>query len=423
MIIDLIKILSNDNLIKFSILLILVQSNPVTPKIPADDKEILNSKYLEVKPYSNEITFIYAHGAQQYTDKQRDKFSQQMAKVHEKLLLKANKSELVYNNLLEAGKLQINPEARIYYWGDKNNENISELRLQLDYFQDYYKKFVGSLRKKLVFPLHDLVWLARSQNKKKIVQGLFEIVKEETDQGKSIVLFGHSAGSIVIYDFIIYRAPLINLYQQLQKSADKVYSEDIEFFKNNPFTCAQALLDAGVGKINEEGDLVGIFAGIVEVEYKPEIAGLKRDLFHERLTLVNKFTQDSCITPKELKGLVTFGSPLAISASMQQSDLEGKQARRLVKYIAKEGIFWLHINHLKDIIGIPISADNFVQEETNKIPIEARPKTPGFLTNNPKKRYGSSFLGAHSWYLRSDDGFSKLIIRTYEKGLQENLSN
>ena len=38
MIIDLIKILSNDNLIKFSILLILVQSNPVTPKIPADDK-------------------------------------------------------------------------------------------------------------------------------------------------------------------------------------------------------------------------------------------------------------------------------------------------------------------------------------------------------------------------------------------------
>lgn len=368
-----------------------------------------------------EIAFIYIHGAQQYTDKNKKKFEKQVAKLHEKIIERSIKSDIVYKKLLLDGKYAIAKEPITYYWGDQYQESVSFLDFQLDSYENYYRRIVGFFRKKLVYPLHDLIWLSRYHNQKQIVNGLFEEIQKQNNLGKEVVLLGHSAGSVVAFDSAIYRLPIVNLHEEL-KAGGATKQELLDLFEGQSHTCAQALLGSGLTKIDEGGNMVAIFDGLnSSVEHEEEFNKIRDDYYDEILPTILDSTKANCIKDGGIAGLVTFGSPLLVSTSLTDEDLEGKLSDDLFKHIVNKGIFWLHINHLNDFIGLPMQADELMQKIYKENVGKEEPERLGFITNNPIKKWGSTIIGAHGWYFRSSRGFSKLFIRTYEKGYEESI--
>lgn len=376
-----------------------------------------SASVLDAEDQPRQISFIYVHGAKQYTSAKKEKFEKQVSEIHEELLKRVDKSEIIQEQVLKTGEYELAPSPITYYWGDQYQESVSILKRQLSAFKDYYRNFTGFFRKQLVFPLHDLIWLSRFQNQNHIVDGLFKKVKQETKQNKEVVLLGHSAGSVVVYDFVIYRVSIINLYEIL-KGYPEIEKNTRELFKDRPYTCAQALLDSGLGKINEHGEMVGIFKGIVSESGKEDVLQrIQHNYFNERLPLLFNFNEQSCIDQEEFAGMVTFGSPLVVSKSFSGNDLESKQTTRLVDFLVRDGAFWLHINHMKDFIGLPINADKILSEKRLQYQSEGyEADRLGFVANNPKKKWGATFIGGHGWYFNSPKSFAKLLVKTYEEG-------
>ena len=87
----------------------------------------------------------------------------------------------------------------------------------------------------------------------------------------------------------------------------------------------------------------------------------------------------------------------------------------MMQYILLNDMFWLHINHANDPIGIPFGeGDNPREnaERTLKIPIQAN---SGFMLSYSKPHTGASFRTAHDGYWQKPQKFSEAVVNAYNE--------
>ncbi len=378
----------------------------------------LSKSHAEIKEGMRPVQIIYVHGAHQYTLESKEHFIEDITEMHKHLLKYGKQSKIINRTLLLDGATDFIDTPEYYYWGDQYGESIKNLDRQINSFHDYYYSMTGNLRRQLVYPLHDLVWLAKPHHRTKIVTGLFEKIKAEINEGNDIVLLGHSAGSVVVFDLALYHAPIINIYQILKESPSPSNNKLANVFKDNQYTCAEALLKSKVTRVDEEGQMVGLLKGL-ELSDPTKVTQWQDEFYAENAPKVLEYTKTYCLPADRLVGLVTFGSPLIVSSSMD-GDFENQQITRLADYMIRHGVAWLHMNHFKDFIGMPIEADTAMQrimsESGNKITNSGR---KGFVINSPDKKRGANIVTAHGWYFKSPKSFAKLLVKTYENGIKE----
>ncbi len=370
----------------------------------------------EIKEGMRPVQIMYVHGAQQYKLENKEIFINDITEIHKYILKYGKQSKIINRTLLLDGTTDFIKTPEYYYWGDQYGESIKNLDRQINSFHDYYYSVTGSARRQLVYPLHDLLWLDKPHHRTKIVNGLFEKVKTEIQEGNDVVLLGHSAGSVVVFNLALYHAPIINIYKILQESPK--YNKIADIFKDNQYTCAQALLESHVTRIDEDGQLVGLLKNL-ELNDPTKVKQWQDEFYVENAPKILEYTKSRCLPNDRLVGLVTFGSPLIVSSSLG-GDFENEQISRLVDYMVANGVAWLHMNHFKDFIGMPIATDTEMKrifsESEEKITSSDR---KGFVMNSPDIKRGANIITAHEWYLHNPKSFAKLLVKTYENGIKE----
>lgn len=382
--------------------------------------KVLSTPY---NPDFQEIVFVYIHGAKNYSKNDQEIFEKKIYKLHSEILKELYDSDIVKEQISENRTLFIE-EPEIFYWGGEVKEDIAKLENEFQIFKDIYEKFSLSsfVRKSLGFALHDMVWLAKSNSKHRIIDDLMGFLKDQRKKNRKVIFLAYSAGSIVLYDLMIYTTKYINFYETAKDRNLPVSFEDLSVSNVPKYTCIKALEKNKMTKVDESGDLIGAFDKI-EFEDKHDEEGflmLKQDYLLERLRYLDQYTNDYCIPDNFVAGIITFGSPITVSRSTGGSNID-RAFKPLIKHFYEEDIFWLNINHSKDIFAYPIYSynDELIFRELDAYnpsdhENEINPQG-GVIVNNFSKTRGSSILGAHGWYLNKPKSFAKLIVDTYEE--------
>lgn len=360
------------------------------------------------------LQFVYIHGTNQNTDKSQGHFDEEVTKVHPYIKAALEKEPLVQTHLLENGQLSISPQTINFFWGDKSHLAIQAVRRNIFVPQlDKGWLHLGQrAREKLAFTLHDAIWVEQQTNKKAIVGDLFETVMKGGTQ--PIMLMGHSAGSLVSFDFLMYRLPYLDIQDFAQDlHADPVVLAHIKA-AGTQHTCLEALLSSSAIRYDAQGKLVPFFKGI-EPQIPPDLLTIYRKQWLES---VPAFTKQYCLPENKVRGLVTFGSPLALFYSLAanpQKD-ESYLTASMVSYMLAHNIAWLHVNHWDDFIALPLpNKQRILEVVTNRMGSPPVLKG-GFVANYIYLGHGANFYNAHGWYWRDPKAFAQAVAKDYHQG-------
>lgn len=362
------------------------------------------------------IKFVYIHGTNQNTPQSQQHFNQEVAGLHPEIIKALEKEPLAKRHLLENGRLSIDPKSLNFFWGDKSHLAIEAVRrnIFIPQFNRGFLKLGERARQKVAFTLHDAVWVEQQTNKKEIIAGLFDAVFKTGDQ--PIMLMGHSAGSLVTFDFLMYRLPYID--PQDFASDLHVAPEVMEKIKQNgaSHTCLEALLASSGIRYDTHGRLAPFFSEI-EPKLPPELLSLYRTQW---IVGMPGFTKQYCLPESKVRGLVTFGSPLALFYSLAanpQKD-ESYLVASMVYYILSHNMVWLHVNHWDDIIALPLpDKQRFLSVMQNRLKKPAV-LNGGFIENYIYAGSGANFINAHGWYWRKPKKFAGAVAKAYHIGYQ-----
>jgi hypothetical protein len=132
------------------------------------------------------------------------------------------------------------------------------------------------------------------------------------------------------------------------------------------------------------------------------------------------YTRQYCLPEGMVQGVVTFGSPLALFYSTVANPKldESYLTAKMFRYVLAHNIAWLHINHFKDFIAVPIPDEqrlfDVILNRTGP-PIELK---GGFITNSVVKSHEVNLLNAHDWYWSMPKSFAKAVANAYRTGYQ-----
>jgi hypothetical protein len=378
---------------------------------------------IPLNPEYQEIVFVYIHGAKNYSPQDQKNFEEQVDKLHGKLIKELYESDIVKKQIQKNRTLFVE-KPEIFYWGNEVQEDIKKLEIEFEIFKNIYEKHSLSalVRKSLGFALHDMVWLAKSNGKQRIIEDLLKFLEVQKQKKRKVIFMAYSAGSIVLYDLMVFTMPYIDFHQVAADRKIILDSDEKPVNQIQKYTCIKALEKNKMTKFDEFGNIVASFDDIKfsDPSEESDFAELKQKYFLERLPQLRNFSEDYCLADNFVAGIVTFGSPITVSRSTGGSNLE-RAFKPLVKHFYEKDIFWLNINHSKDIFAYPIYSynDDLIFEEIDTYDpkdheSEINPQG-GVIVNNFSKVRGSSILGAHGWYLNKPESFAKLIVETYEQ--------
>lgn len=397
--------------IALTILMLLLWMVRLTPQSLAREAS-------EKPPASRKVSgkFVYVHGTNRNTVESRAAFENQVSRAHAAILKEFEGSELIQKQLLQNNRYTISPNPVAFYWGDRSQSELEFLKRDLSLLEGIQSRLSGHARQLLAYMLHDAVWFERPKNKYQILKALHETVMTAHGENQPVVLFGHSAGSLVAFNYLTYLLPfldkdtLLRITKPPQDIVEAITSADL------PPTCALALIDSGAFRPDLTGRLMSTYQ-------EPElgIASLSsesRQLYLEKLpNAIRKATQTSCLPPNVLQGMVTFGSPLPLFESDigRYEDAFSLLVSYMLKYLLENDIVWLHINHINDPIGFPMpNYDVIVERIRRNQGIDIQPKG-GMIANNSNIRGGALIKNAHGWYWENPDRFAREILNTYEE--------
>jgi hypothetical protein len=364
--------------------------------------------------YGEALQFVYIHGTNENSSVSQKLYNERVAKLHPEMKAALEKEPLIKAHLLENGQLPISPKTLNFFWGDKSHLSITAVRrnvLNIQLNKGFFK-LAERGREKLAYTLHDAVWVEQQSNKKIIVNGLYDAVTQAGPQ--PIMLMGHSAGSLVAYDFLMYRLP----YLDIQDFGKDLHVDPAVLAKfkasGTQNTCLEALLSSSAIRYDAQGKLVAFFSGL-ESQIPSDFLAKYRAQWLQNLP---GFTQQYCLPENKVRGLVTFGSPLALfySLAVNPERDESYLTASMVRYMLAHQMVWLHVNHSDDIIALPLpDKPRILEVITNRL------GTPpvlqgGFVKNYVYINRGANFINAHGWYWRKPKNFSQAVAKAYHQG-------
>ncbi len=307
---------------------------------------------------SNLVDFLYIHGVSIYDDIEMKKFNGSAQRLHSSLAHRFQKSKKAQKSFLEDDTLKINPEAKTFFWGNLVKKDVDTINSRLNSVTPL-DKLVGKIHHIGSTAMYVGFWLGKNHNRNIVNEKLHKQL-EGHEEDKKLVIMGHSAGSIVAYFYLLYRLPYLDLYSRANRnnfssSLLKTLSQ-----KEHRYSCVQALLESKVARFDKQGKLV-LFTENVEIKNKGLLEEFNQQFLKEKVSNIDQYNKKFCLPRNKLKGIVTFGSPLVGIVSKSQ-DSEGVDlTQKLFKYIVKNEIFWLHVNHKDDPIGFPVDDEKITQ--------------------------------------------------------------
>lgn len=368
----------------------------------------------------DQIKFIYIHGTNDNSYKKKLEFKESVEKIHPYIIDKFNKSEIAKKYFLQDGQYKLSQIPLAFYWGDQSKHDLNVLSDWLDVTKFFSPKLAQSVRSMLAHILHDAIWIQKYNNMKPIVDKLHKITNIISQRNDKYVILGHSAGSFIAFEYILYKLPMVDTHMifQRQKIDFDTRKQLKEIGHRN--TCLDALIDS-------------------------EIAIYKRDnsLFVQEENLAEKFKKlpeiekTSCINPNNLAGIITFGSPISLFYSgFTGKDIKNISYESIAQYLAQNDMFFLNINFAEDPLGFPIIAENgysdFMKYENEfeydivnndvsnneKTIAYSNKKNYGFVYDKSNIRSNKFVGNAHTSYWHKKKLFSKSIIQAYEEGIE-----
>lgn len=363
----------------------------------------------------NGIDRIYIHGTGYNTPADYQEFVKGVQAVDSSFIKTMPQNTLFQKNVLENNQTPFSANPVMFYWGDQNAQEITYLHQKIESGRLHTSRLTQKARAQVSNTLHDAVWLERITNKKHILNMLYQTVQASIAKHHRFILFGHSAGSLVTYNFILYRLAYLDknaLQQFISGMADQM--KELQASDLQP-TCLEALLNSNAMRIDANGRLVPFFK---DVDLGDDAERIRIQYFHDRLQQLNHETQAYCIPPGALKGVITFGSPLSLFASSAaniQSD-EHQLSVLMITSMMAHNMFWLNLINHNDpfafyLAGGPVIQKLYEQSRQGMYP-------PGSLfTNYIIRKGGIRLLPAHDWYWDHPDDFTHAISDAYSKGI------
>jgi hypothetical protein len=368
----------------------------------------------------NPIQFIYIHGSNQNNYKSRSRFNESVSRLHPQVIKAATQEPLIQTHLLENGENHISPKTLNFFWGDRSYIAIEAMKRNLltPQLLSGFLNLAERARIKLNYTLHDAIWLEKDSNKKGVLNDLFNAINDpaKTNQKTPFVLMGHSAGSLLAFNLLLYRLPYLDI--QAFATELKVTPETMAVIgtQANSFTCLEALMSSSAIRYNAEGNLTPFFKGL-----EPTLPNYQLEAYRNQwLENLPLYTKLYCLPPERVKGIVTFGSPLILfySTVADPKKDENYLTANMMRYMMGHHIFWLHINHFNDFIGVPLPGKkqilSMIQGRLGLAPL----LDGGFLQNKVCLNRGANVLNAHSWYWNKPKAFAQAIMQTYREGYQ-----
>lgn len=350
----------------------------------------------------SEISFIYINGSNNNDEKMKNWFEKGVAKLHPVMKKSFEKNQEASVLFLNNGKYTINPNAEMFFWGDKSKEDLGFVEEQLDLSKAFSPTVAYGVRSLIAGFLHDAIWVQKSHHMLPIIDDLHENVLKQYKNGNSVVLFGYSAGSFITYEYLFNKLPYLNaeeLFDIVGVSGDAK-----KFIYENPRknTCISALSKANIGAVTSDGHLRFT---------------TNREDFKKNYLKLDEFTELACIPGGALKGIVNFASPLVLFYSdISDPSYELTYYNRfMLKYILENDLFMMTVNFKEDPMGFPTGKNLSPAELSEKAKIDVA-DVKGFVYDNSKVWSKRIFLLAHTSYWSARKTFSKAVAQSFVDG-------
>ncbi|MBE7705253.1 MAG: hypothetical protein E7Z90_05520 [Cyanobacteria bacterium SIG29] len=356
-----------------------------------------------------EIQFIYINGSNNNDKKMKNWFYKGMNKMHPKMRKQFLESEFISEKLLENNKYTISAEPEAYFWGDKSIEGLELLNSDLSITEMFSPRLAQRVRTFFAHCLHDAIWVSHYRNMRPVISDLHKQIMENHNKGKSVILFGYSAGSFVTYEYMFNKFANIDVEKYFDNT--NTSNEFKTYVKANKKkdTCIDALIDSKLAVFSAEGVL---------------IPNNNLEKAKENYDKLDEYTCLSCMPENSVKGVVNFASPLILF----YSDISNPRYsltyhnKLLYKYLLENNIFWLTVNYADDPFGFPTTKNISFVDLQDKIKLDIKPNK-GFLYNKSNVKSRRTFLGAHTSYWDTANKFSKAVVKAYEDGYELYNSN
>lgn len=348
------------------------------------------------------IDFIYIHGSNDNTEKQRQSFYECVECFHPYIMKAFNSSSLANKLLLKNGQYKISSAPYSFYWGNQSKESIDAICERLDLTKLFSPRITQKVRSMFAHCMHDAIWVRQYKNMKPVIANLHKIVMEKSQQGEDVVLFGYSAGTFVTYEYLLHKLPIFDknvFFEGIKNENDKKLLETIDI---KP-TCLDAILESKLMIISWEGSV---------------IVDPSSEDFSKKMELLNTKTQCACVPQGTVKGIVNFGSPFILFYSdiNAMNSTISEISKYLIKYVIENNMFWLTVNYKEDPLAIPTAKNpNLSYLKTRPEFINIRPDN-GFVYDKSDVRSHRTFFKGHLAYWHTPKIFAKGMIKAYEEG-------
>lgn len=357
----------------------------------------------------NEIQFIYINGSNNNDKKMTEWFFNGMNKLHPKMKEAFSTSEYTQEKFLENGKYSISEKPEAFFWGDKSSEEIESINSDLNITKMFSPRLAQRVRSFMAHCLHDAIWVSHYRNMHPVIEDLHKQIVKNHKEGKSVVLFGYSAGSFITYEYMFNKFANINLENYFENT---FVSEELKtHIKANKKkdTCIDALLESNLAIYSAEGKL---------------IPNNNTEIAIKNYEKIDNYTCKYCMPKGAVKGVVNFASPLVLF----YSDISNPNYpltyhnKLLYKYLLENNMFWLTVNYADDPFGYPTTKNISYIDLRDKLNMEIKPDK-GFLFSKSDIKSRRTVLGAHTSYWATGKKFSKAVVQAYKDGYELYNSN
>lgn len=347
------------------------------------------------------ISFLYINGSNIYDPKINKWYVNGLRKFHPSLRKAFEQDSCAQKYLLKNGEYVIKEAPVTYYWGDKNRNKYTYTKEELAASQGFISRQAYKIRLTVIHVLHDIIWVQINHNMNCVLDGLNEAVKIEVQKGNKILLMGYSSGSIIAYEYLLRKAPYINV-SDLFNSAD-VSKEQRDFVSQHPMknTCMSALTK----------DLA-FFSADGHINFNNDI-----NLFKKNYMNLNEQTAAVCMPENTILGAINLGSPMVLF----YSDISDPcyqltyYNRLLYKYIFEKDMFWLAVNYYEDPLSFPVGRNLSIEEIENVINSDIEPHA-GFIYDESNVSGGISAMTHLSYLSKKRKKLTKAIVKAYIDG-------
>jgi hypothetical protein len=360
------------------------------------------------------LDFIYLHGTQRNSEEARDGFFEYVGPLHDWVMAELYTRPEVHAGLLEDDRLRINPEPVKFYWGDMSSEALGQAEDLLTWSDAEHGEpgaFSALAQKYFVLGTHDTYWISEQQNKRQVNLALHDVIAAGVAKGRRPVLFGHSAGAIVIQAYAMYHLPYVDLAELGAYASEPKVKALLQGATDK--TCVQAMLESGLVEFLPDGALELRLKQDTSTDME-RLRAFRESFYADKIQTLPKYTRQFCAPADSVRGIVTYGHPGLIL----HGTLTGKERdifSLFLRYVFENDMFWINVVHINDPVGYALyDAEDVADNVAKRLEMSVH-RRGGFIANGAESS-GASVFTAHSWYWMKPKQFAGVLAETYAKG-------